>query len=145
MRVSRFFFLALLAAASVICAAAQNANSLPSAPSATIEQQAPPSAPPQQQQQQPELKHREKPGAPVLETLDPKPRPVAQPASAAPSTAAPQNAAPGEPAEQSPSAVIRSTVNEVNVVFTVTDKHNHYVKDLKADDFRVLDNKLPPA
>jgi Ca-activated chloride channel homolog len=147
MRVSRFFFLALLAAAFVVCAAAQNAGSLPSAPSATIEQQAPPTpaAAPQSQQQQPELKHREKPGAPVLETLDPKPRPVAQPASAAPSTAAPQNAAPGEPAEQSPSAVIRSTVNEVNVVFTVTDKHNHYVKDLKADDFRVLDNKLPPA
>src|SRR6185437_5321969 len=148
MRVSRFFFLALLAAASVICAAAQNANSLPSAPSATIEQQAPPSAPPQQQAQQPELTHREKPGAPVLETLDPKPRPVAQPASVAPAQASPasQNASgAAEPSEQTPSAVIRSTVNEVNVVFVVTDKHNHYVKDLKADDFRVLDNKMPPA
>jgi Ca-activated chloride channel homolog len=41
--------------------------------------------------------------------------------------------------------VIRSNVNEVNVVFVVTDKHNHYVKDLKAADFRVLDNKMPPA
>jgi Ca-activated chloride channel family protein len=27
------------------------------------------------------------------------------------------------------------------VVFTVTDKHNHYVKDLKEADFRVFDNK----
>jgi VWFA-related protein len=148
MRVSRFFFLALLAAASVIGAAAQNAGSLPSAPSATIEQQAPAPPPAQQQPQQPELKRREKPGAPVLETLDPKPRPVAPPASAASAQAssASQNASgTAEPAEQTPSAVIRSTVNEVNVVFVVTDKHNHYVKDLKADDFRVLDNKMPPA
>jgi Mg-chelatase subunit ChlD len=35
-------------------------------------------------------------------------------------------------------------VNEVNVVFTVTDKHNHFVKDLKKDDFRVFDDKKPP-
>jgi VWFA-related protein len=35
------------------------------------------------------------------------------------------------------------TVNEVSVVFTVTDKHNHYVKDLTKKDFQVLDNQLP--
>ena len=34
-------------------------------------------------------------------------------------------------------------VNEVSVVFTVTDKHNHYVKDLTKKDFQVLDNQLP--
>jgi len=28
-------------------------------------------------------------------------------------------------------------------VFTVTDKHNHYVKDLTKKDFAVLDNQLP--
>src|SRR6516165_379209 len=32
-------------------------------------------------------------------------------------------------------ATIRKTVNEVNVVFTVTDKHGRYVKDLRQDDF----------
>jgi len=32
-------------------------------------------------------------------------------------------------------------VNEVNVVFTVTDKHNRYVKDLKRDDFKVIDDE----
>jgi len=31
-----------------------------------------------------------------------------------------------------------------DVVFTVTDKHGHFVRNLKADDIRVLDNKLPP-
>jgi VWFA-related protein len=41
-------------------------------------------------------------------------------------------------------ATIRRTVNEVNVVFTVTDKHGRYVKDLKKDDFSVLDDKKPP-
>src|SRR5262249_378028 len=34
-------------------------------------------------------------------------------------------------------------VNEVNVVFTVTDKHNRYVKDLKKEDFKVLDDEKP--
>ncbi len=38
---------------------------------------------------------------------------------------------------------IVKTVNEVNVVFTVTDKHGHYVKDLKKNDFRVLDDNKP--
>jgi VWFA-related protein len=38
---------------------------------------------------------------------------------------------------------IRKTVNEVNVVFTVTDKHGHYVKDLKKDDFKIMDDEKP--
>ncbi|MFI5118145.1 MAG: VWA domain-containing protein [Terriglobales bacterium] len=38
---------------------------------------------------------------------------------------------------------LRKTVNEVRVVFTVTDKHGHYIKDLKRDNFRVLDDRKP--
>jgi VWFA-related protein len=38
---------------------------------------------------------------------------------------------------------IRVPVNEVSVVFTVTDKHNHYVKDLTRKDFAVLDDQQP--
>lgn len=34
--------------------------------------------------------------------------------------------------------------DEVNVVFTVTDKHGKFVKDLTQHDFRILDNNLPP-
>jgi VWFA-related protein len=34
-------------------------------------------------------------------------------------------------------------VNEVPVVFTVTDKHNHYVRDLNKKDFKVLDDGRP--
>jgi Ca-activated chloride channel family protein len=38
---------------------------------------------------------------------------------------------------------IRSTVNEVNVVFTVTDRHGRYVKDLKKENFKVVDDNKP--
>ena len=40
-------------------------------------------------------------------------------------------------------ATIRKTVNEVNVVFTVTDKHGRYVKDLQKDEFKVVDDNRP--
>jgi VWFA-related protein len=39
--------------------------------------------------------------------------------------------------------VIRKRVNEVNVVFTVTDKRGHFVKDLTQNDFRVYDDNKP--
>jgi len=39
--------------------------------------------------------------------------------------------------------VIRKRVDEVNVVFTVTDKRDHFVKDLTQSDFRVVDNNKP--
>ena len=42
-----------------------------------------------------------------------------------------------------PSETIRRNVNEVDVVFTVTDKHGRFVKDLKKDDFKVLDDNKP--
>src|SRR5690349_7209863 len=130
MRASRLFLVAPLAAIALIPASAQDASSLPSAPSATLEQQAPPPTLPAPAER-PELKKREKPAAPVLETLDPKPRPMPQPENSAPAPASTtaQNSSANEPADQAPSTVIRTTVNEVNVVFTVTDKHNRYVKD----------------
>jgi Ca-activated chloride channel family protein len=39
--------------------------------------------------------------------------------------------------------VIRKRVDEVNVVFTVTDKRGHFVKDLTQNDFRVFDDAKP--
>jgi VWFA-related protein len=48
-------------------------------------------------------------------------------------------------ADDIPSAgTIRLPSNEVNVIFTVTDKHGRFVKDLKSNQFRILDNNLPP-
>jgi len=39
--------------------------------------------------------------------------------------------------------IIRKRVDEVNVVFTVTDKREHFVKDLTQNDFRVIDDNKP--
>lgn len=51
----------------------------------------------------------------------------------------------GNPDSQSEDAIptVRLTVNEVRVVFTVTDKHGHYIKDLKEPDFKVIDDRKP--
>jgi Ca-activated chloride channel family protein len=64
-----------------------------------------------------------------------------------------------KPAEEKPAAragadgddidpslpTIKRVVNEVNVVFTVTDKHGRYIKDLKQNDFKILDDKKPAS
>jgi len=51
----------------------------------------------------------------------------------------------GAPAERDESVfTVRKTVNEVHLVFTVTDKHGHYITDLKQDDFKILDDSKPP-
>jgi VWFA-related protein len=79
------------------------------------------------------------------------------PASAAASTPAaqtPAGQAPsqvGSPAKSDPPksdsdesvATIVHVVNEVRVVFTVTDRHGRYIKDLKRGDFRVIDDQKP--
>src|ERR1700760_3580972 len=40
--------------------------------------------------------------------------------------------------------VLRTTVSEVHLVFTVTDKHGRYIRGLKQDDFKILDDHRPP-
>lgn len=39
---------------------------------------------------------------------------------------------------------MRKTVREVYLVFTVTDKHGHYIKSLKRNDFKILDDGKTP-
>ncbi len=41
--------------------------------------------------------------------------------------------------------VIKVGVNEVNLIFTVTDKHGHYIPNLQQSDFALLDNQRAPA
>ena len=52
------------------------------------------------------------------------------------------SSAPAEPDESI--FTVRKTVNEVHLIFTVTDKHGHYIKDLKRSDFKILDDRKPP-
>jgi Ca-activated chloride channel homolog len=39
---------------------------------------------------------------------------------------------------------LRITANEVNLIFTVTDKHGHYIPNLKLSDFALLDDQRAP-
>jgi VWFA-related protein len=43
-----------------------------------------------------------------------------------------------------PVQTFHSRSDEVNVIFTVTDKHNKFIKDLKENQFKFLDNNKPP-
>jgi len=83
----------------------------------------------------------------------------AAPAAGAPTASTPPSATstPAAPAGQAPAQAenpaksdsnesvetIRHVVNEVRVVFTVTDRHGHYIKDLKRDNFKVIDDQKP--
>jgi len=66
---------------------------------------------------------------------------------AAGTTQAPQNSSeansPDAAAENGDIPKIRVGTNEVNVVFTVTDKHGKRVTDLKQGDFRIVDDNKP--
>jgi Ca-activated chloride channel family protein len=67
-----------------------------------------------------------------------------QPAAPAPAAAA-STPAPGvqqEPQGRAPTVRVRS--DEVNVVFTVVDRDGRFVRDMKQDQFKILDNHLPP-
>jgi Ca-activated chloride channel homolog len=111
-------------------------DALPAAPSA-VKEKAPPAAPAQQ------------PAAPAENPAPAKPQDnseapanAAQPAeSGQTDTADTRSAAPDDDSI----STIRRTVNEVNVVFTVTDKHGRYVKDLKKNDFKILDDAKPAS
>jgi Ca-activated chloride channel homolog len=158
---SRIFtnLLGIFVLAAIVGAQGQtsDSNSLPSAPSATVQQNAPakPAA-------------ENKPAA----TPDSKTGTGSTPAAASASTTPPapadsSNAAAGgqspaqtggnvppaqgkpqlenPPAADSDEAVskIITRVNEVRIVFTVTDKHGHYIKDLKREDFKIIDDQKP--
>jgi len=69
----------------------------------------------------------------------------ATPAPTAPPSAGqqqPNNSNSDSKDQKIPTVRIRS--DEVNVVFTVVDKDGKFVRDLKQDQFRILDNKLSP-
>jgi VWFA-related protein len=125
-----------------------DSNQLPSAPSAVLTPKPAPkpeAVPPAKQEPKPSTA----PATPVLESLDKKkPQPVAPldvPSDASlprrpAQTPAPAKAA-AEPEEDLTTFVKR--VEEVNVIFTVTDKRGRFIKDLRKEDFAVLDDKRP--
>ena len=138
MKISSVASLILLAIAVPVALAQDNGSDLPSAPSAVKQGQQTP--PPQQTAPQ----------------ADPKPAETT-PSSTAPAQVTPQtqsggNASTGSILEEpndtpnNDNTDFRLTpvvVNEVNVVFTVTDRHGRLIKDLNKDDFKVVDDGRP--
>jgi VWFA-related protein len=137
--VFRSFLVLLLAGTAAV--AQQSSGELPSAPSAVkTEQQAPPP---------PEPVEQPKPAPPQAAPQQPveTPKPGQNAVSAPPRNT---GVTPGldrdpRPLDDAPLTTIRTNVNEVNLVFTVTDKHGRFVKDLTQGDFKVLDDKKPPT
>lgn len=84
------------------------------------------------------------PSAEQPETVNAQPVPPPAEPAAAPAPPPPVKAAPPSN-EETPLTTIRKRVDEVNVIFTVTDKHGRYVKNLAKNDFRVLDDRQPQA
>jgi VWFA-related protein len=76
-------------------------------------------------------------------TDSPASNPPAQQSTGAESAPQDQKAADSSSADQG-LTTLRTTTNEVNVVFTVTDKHGHRITDLKQNDFRIADDNKPP-
>jgi VWFA-related protein len=75
-------------------------------------------------------------------------QPAIPPAAGQTSQAAPAAAQPAAtpPAEDtSAPTIIRLGVNEVNLIFTVTDKHGDFVSNLQQSDFALLDDQKAPA
>ncbi|MBZ5596769.1 MAG: VWA domain-containing protein [Acidobacteriia bacterium] len=150
MRVPSFILLLAGSALLLPPVAAQNSGQeLPSAPSATLQQNKPQARPPAPQQQTPPPQ--ESPTQAPADTAKPQPTtPPPQPAADAPAIespkadAAPASDKPTPPLDEA-ATTIRTFVNEVNVVFTVTDKHGHFVRDLKKGDFAVVDDNRPAA
>ncbi|MGH9580188.1 MAG: VWA domain-containing protein [Terriglobales bacterium] len=123
-------------------AAAQNSSdaNLPAAPSAVkTEQQKPPQPPPPAPaESKPAEKPAEKP-APA----NPVPASGFTGTSSAPASSTTPASPPGGAELPGPETLINIRVDEVAVVFTVTDKRGRFVKGLKQDDFRILDDKRP--
>lgn len=79
--------------------------------------------------------------------------PATQPSKeAAPPSSTNSGSAASNPAQQQPSQAqqngaytLTTVVNEVNLIFTVTDKHGHFIRNLNESDFSLLDNHMRPA
>src|ERR1700761_811658 len=78
----------------------------------------------------------------VAQTTQPPASSSAQSPASASNAVTPDSTATGD--DTLPIQTFHSRSDEVNVIFTVTDKHNKFIKDLKENQFKFLDNNKPP-
>ena len=164
---------AILAVLSMVpLAPAQSSSDLPSAPSAAIQEQQQQQQQKQQQEQKAPLEpappqagtsaaqpqastsadgNASNPGNPAPASPSPAAPPATSNSATAPgsdnTSPAPASSATTpdltKDSDDQPLETIRKRVDEVNVIFTVTDKHGRYIKDLRKDDFAVKDDNKP--
>jgi VWFA-related protein len=133
MRFRRFILLSLTLVLALASSLAQ--DDLPAAPSTVREQKKPQNPPASGSAQSSAPATQDQPG-PSIPQEQSKAEP--KPADASPASRT-------MPLDDEAATTIRVPVNEVNVIFTVTDKHGRYVKDLKRSDFNVIDDSKPAA
>jgi VWFA-related protein len=78
----------------------------------------------------------QQPATPPAQTPAPAPTQPAAAPSAPPAAGQAQS-------DETPT-IVHLGVNEVNLIFTVTDKHGHYIPNLQQSDFALLDNQRAP-
>ena len=126
---------------AAVLLAQNSSDELPSAPSAVKQELSQPKPAPPPASAEP-------PAGNTSETTESQANPPADTPAAKPEAA--QSEASSKTSEDKPSnpaddaaTTITKTVNEVNVVFTVTDKHGRYVRNLAKRDFSVIDDGKP--
>lgn len=139
--------LAVLLAGTLPATGQSGARELPSAPSSTLQQQ-------QQAAQAKSAKNEPQKAAPKTnsaESIDPAPSPDDAPKEAPKPSVTPQKPQNPKPdikinnqEDQGPATTIIVPVEEIPVIFTVTDKHGRFIKNLTKSDISVLDDKRPP-
>jgi VWFA-related protein len=128
-------------------------NSLPSAPSASAQQNAPAKQPAPSETKPAPAPDSKSAGGENSQAAEPGTTPTTPPAQSTPSATATAQPSPAAPRLEDPEksdtdeavTTIKVPVNEVRVIFTVTDKHGRYIKDLKKNDFSVVDDRKPAA
>ncbi len=84
--------------------------------------------------------------APVRPATTPTPTAQAPQQSPQPTAPAAQDAQPGTAASDDQGTyTLRTNVSEVDLTFTVTDRHGHFINNLQQQDFALLDNQRAPA
>src|SRR6185369_1783076 len=124
---------------AILLAQSSGSDELPSAPSAVQQERSKPKPPPPPP---PPAKVEAQASTPTGTQTAPQPEPPAK-STPAPAATAPSQTDQNSTGPDDPTATITKTVNEVNVVFTVTDRHGHYVKNLAKSDFSVIDDSRP--
>ena len=81
----------------------------------------------------------------ILPAQTPAASPAAPQAAQPAQTPAVQQPAPADQGADTGVPTIKLGVNEVNLIFTVTDRHGQYKPDLKQSDFALLDDQKAPA